>query len=142
MSAASVWAPSGGSSMTSSMMPSSCWSWALIRIASAAVAASSVVRHRMLAQPSGLITEYTAFSRASTTSPTAIASAPPEPPSPVITVTIGVRRRVIRPTDRAIASAMPRSSDSGPGWAPGTSTKVTTGRPERSASSMIRIALR
>ena len=48
---------SGGSSMTSSMIPSSCWSWALMRIASAAVAASSVVRHRMLAQPSGLITE-------------------------------------------------------------------------------------
>ena len=31
------------------------------------------------------------------------------------------------PIERAIASAMPRSSDSGPGWAPGTSTNVTTG---------------
>ena len=59
-----------------------------------------------------------------------------------MTVTIGVRRRVIRPTDRAIASAIPRSSDSGPGWAPGTSTNVTTGSPQRSASSMSRIALR
>ena len=48
----------------------------------------------------------------------------------------------MRPMLRAIASAMPRSSDSGPGCAPGTSTKVTTGSPLRSASSMIRIALR
>ena len=77
-----------------------------------------------------------------TTSPTAMASAPPEPPSPVMTVTIGVRSRVISAIERAIASAMPRSSDSGPGWAPGMSTKVTTGRPNRSASSMTRIALR
>ena len=77
-----------------------------------------------------------------TTSPTAIASAPPEPPSPVMTVTIGVRRRLISPIERAIASAMPRSSESGPGCAPGTSTKVTTGSPKRSASSMTRIALR
>ena len=50
-----------------------------------------------------------------TTSPTAIASAPPEPPSPVMTVTIGVRSRVISAIERAIASAMPRSSDSAPG---------------------------
>ena len=77
-----------------------------------------------------------------TTSPTAIASAPPEPPSPVITATIGVRSRLIRATDRAIASAMPRSSDSGPGCAPGTSMKVTTGIPRRSASSISRIDLR
>jgi hypothetical protein len=55
---------------------------------------------------------------------------------------IGVRRRLMRPIERAIASAIPRSSDSGPGWAPGTSTKVTTGSPKRSASSMTRIALR
>jgi len=60
----------------------------------------------------------------------------------VITTTIGVRRRLINPMDRAIASAMPRSSDSGPGWAPGTSTKVTIGKPNRSASSITRIALR
>ena len=48
----------------------------------------------------------------------------------------------MRPTDLAMASAMPRSSDSAPGWAPGTSTNVTMGRPLRSASSMTRIALR
>ena len=77
-----------------------------------------------------------------TTSPTAIASAPPDPPSPVMTTTIGVRSRLISPIERAIASAIPRSSDSGPGWAPGTSTNVTIGRPSRSASSMTRIALR
>ena len=77
-----------------------------------------------------------------TTSPTAIASAPPEPPSPVMIATIGVRRRLIRATERAIASAMPRSSDSGPGWAPGTSTNVTIGSPNRSASSITRIAFR
>ena len=41
-----------------------------------------------------------------TTSPTAIASAPPEPPSPVMTVTIGVRSRLISPIERAIASAI------------------------------------
>jgi hypothetical protein len=77
-----------------------------------------------------------------TTSATAIASAPPEPPSPVITVTIGVSRRLMSPIERAIASAIPRSSDSAPGWAPGTSTKVTIGMPKRSASSIARIALR
>ena len=142
VSAGSDCAPSGGSGITSSITPRRCWSIALIFIARAAVAASSDVRHRMLAQPSGEMTEYTAFSSASTTSPTAIASAPPEPPSPVITVTIGVRSRVIRPTERAMASAMPRSSDSGPGCAPGTSTNVTIGRPHRSASSITRIALR
>ena len=56
--------------------------------------------------------------------------------------TIGVRSRLISPIERAIASAMPRSSDSGPGCAPGTSTKVTIGRPKRSASSKMRIAFR
>src|SRR5438093_1172243 len=53
-----------------------------------------------------------------TTSPTAMARAPPEPPSPVMIATIGVRSRLIRPMLRAMASAIPRSSDSGPGWAP------------------------
>ena len=56
--------------------------------------------------------------------------------------TIGVRSRLISPMLRAIASAIPRSSDSGPGCAPGTSTNVTIGSPNRSASSMIRIDLR
>src|ERR1035437_3542646 len=59
-----------------------------------------------------------------------------------MTTTIGVRRRVIMPTDLAMASAMPRSSAAAPGKAPCTSTKVRTGMPNRSASSMIRIPLR
>ena len=46
------------------------------------------------------------------------------------------------PIERAIASATPRSSAPGPGEAPGVSTKVTTGRRNRSASSIRRIALR
>src|ERR1700694_3087256 len=49
-----------------------------------------------------------------TTSPTAIARAPPEPPSPVMTATIGVRNLLMTPIERAIASAIPRSSHSGP----------------------------
>ena len=44
--------------------------------------------------------------------------------------------------ERAIDSATPRSSASGPGDAPGVSTKVTSGTPNRSASSISRIALR
>ena len=55
---------------------------------------------------------------------------------------MGTRSRVIVPIERAIASAMPRSSASAPGYAPGVSTNVTTGRPSRSASSNKRIALR
>ena len=42
---------------TMSMTPSACWSAAVIFIASAAVGASSAVRHRIAAQPSGLMTE-------------------------------------------------------------------------------------
>ena len=41
-----------------------------------------------------------------------------------MTATIGVRSRLINAIDRAIASAIPRSSDSGPGCAPGTSMKT------------------
>ena len=46
------------------------------------------------------------------------------------------------PIDRAMASATPRSSASAPGDAPGVSTNVTTGSPNRSASSINRMALR
>ena len=77
-----------------------------------------------------------------TTSATAMASAPPEPPSPVMTARIGVRSLLMSPIERAIDSAIPRSSDSGPGFAPGTSTKETTGRRKRSASSISRVAFR
>jgi hypothetical protein len=44
-----------------------------------------------------------------------------------MTVTIGVRSWVMVMIERAIASATPRSSDAGPGKAPGVSTNVTTG---------------
>ena len=47
VSAWSVWAPSPGSGTTMSMTPSACCSGAVIFIATAAVAASSAVRHRI-----------------------------------------------------------------------------------------------
>ena len=56
VSAGSAWAPSPGSGTTWSMTPSSSWSAADIRIARAASGAFSEVRHRIEAQPSGLIT--------------------------------------------------------------------------------------
>src|SRR6266542_256368 len=83
-----------------------------------------------------------AFCIASTTSPTPSASAPPEPPSPRMTTTIGVWSRAISRIDCAIASACPRSSPSGPGYAPGVSTKVMSGRWNFSASRYRRIAFR
>ena len=46
-----------------------------------------------------------------TTSATAIAMAPPEPPSPVMTVTIGVRSRLINPIERAIDSLPERERE-------------------------------
>ena len=46
-----------GSGTTMSTTPSACWSAAVMRMAAAAVAASSDVRHRIDAQPSGLMTE-------------------------------------------------------------------------------------
>ena len=110
----------------------------LIFIARAAVGASSVVRQRMLAQPSwrlhvdGVLQGQHHVAHGDR-------ECPSDPPSPVITVTIGVRRRVMRPMLRAIASIALLGL--GPGWA-STSTKVTTGSPLRSASSMTRIALR
>ena len=57
VSATSVWAPPPGSGTTMSITPRDCWSAAVILIATAAVGASSGVRHRIDAQPSGLITE-------------------------------------------------------------------------------------
>ena len=50
-----------------------------------------------------------------TRSPTAIASAPPLPPSPVTVTMIGVSSRAISRRFQAIASAWPRSSASTPG---------------------------
>ena len=50
-----------------------------------------------------------------TRSPIAIASAPPEPPSPVMVTTIGTGKRDISRKLNAMASAWPRSSASTPG---------------------------
>ena len=62
---------------------------------SAASGACSADFHRIDAQPSGEITEYVAYCSISVTSPTAIASAPPEPPSPMTVTMIGMRRPAI-----------------------------------------------
>ena len=72
----------------------------------------------------------------------AIASAPPEPPSPITTPTFGtpIERHVS--IERAMASAWPRSSASTPGKAPAVSIREITGRAKRSASCMRRVALR
>ena len=59
--------------------------------------------------------------------------APPEAPSPITTVIIGVFKMVISKIFLAIASPCPRSSASKPGYAPGVSSKVTTGMPNFSA---------
>ena len=53
----SSWAPAAGSGTTSSTTPRASWSPAVRRIATAACWAASGVRHRMLAQPSGEMTE-------------------------------------------------------------------------------------
>ncbi len=66
----------------------------------------------------------------------------PDVDTAVITVTTGVRNVVMRAIERAIASAWPRSSEAASGEAPGVSTKVTTGRPKRSAMRKRRIAFR
>ena len=142
VAAGSVWAPSPGSGITTSTTPSSSWSAAVMRMAAAATRASSRERHRIEEAPSGLITEYTEFSRASTRSPTPIASAPPEPPSPSTTMTMGTWSPVMSLMLDAMASACPRSSAAGPGNAPAVSRKVTIGMPTLSARRIRRCALR
>ena len=63
----------------------------------------------------GLITEYHACSSMATRSATAMPRAPPEPPSPITMLTIGVSRRAISRRLTAIASAWPRCSAPTPG---------------------------
>ena len=77
-----------------------------------------------------------------TTSATAIAKAPPEPPSPITVAINGTFNSVITARLRPIASDCPRSSASMPGYAPGVSTKVKIGSPNFSASRIKRSALR
>ena len=90
--------------MSASTTPVSSRSGPASFIACAARSASVALRQRIAAQPSGEMTEYVAFSSASTTSPTPRASAPPEPPSPMTTTTTGVASRVMTWMLFAIAS--------------------------------------
>ena len=85
------------------------------RSAAAAAGASAGFFHRIDAQPSGLITEYTEWAHMSTRSPMASASAPPLPPSPVITVMMGTGRPAISRRFSAIATDWARSSADTPG---------------------------
>ena len=55
------------------------------------------------------------FSIISTRLPTPMASAPPEPPSPITVEMIGTRSRLITSRFTAMASAWPRSSAPMPG---------------------------
>merc|ERR1719282_2269790 len=62
-----------------------------------------------------------------------MASAPPEPPSLTTIVMIGTFKPAIAVRFVAIASLWPAVSASKEGQAPTVSTKVTTGKPNRSA---------
>ena len=68
--------------------------------------------------------------------------APPLPPSPTQTHTLGIRSRDIATMVAAISPAMPSCSAAGPGSAPGVSTRVSSGSPSRSASPIARLASR
>ncbi len=59
-----------------------------------------------------------------------------------MTTMIGTLRMVISRRFRAMASAIPRSSDSTPGYAAGVSTNTMIGRPNLSAICIARSALR
>ena len=75
-------------------------------------------------------------------SPIARPSAPPLPPSPQTLTMIGTSSIAISRRFNAIASAMPRSSDSMPGYAAGVSTKTMMGRLNFWAICIARNALR
>jgi hypothetical protein len=87
------------------------------------------------AQPSGEITLYVPYSSTWTRFATPSASAPPEPPSPMMVAMIGTCARDIAARHAPIASLRPRSSAPMPGYAPGVSMKVKIGSPKRDASS-------
>ena len=81
---------------------------------SASAAAASPARlgsfHRIDAQASGLTTESTELPSIRSLSATHSASAPPLPPSPVTTLTMGTARPLMARRLRAMASPCPRSS--------------------------------
>ena len=116
-----------GSGITSSITPSSTRSLAVRRRDCAASGARLASRQRIWAHISGEITEYHAFSSISTRLPTPMASAPPLPPSPVTTQTIGTSKKDMRRIDSAMTTPCPRSSASIPGYAPTTSMRVMIG---------------
>ena len=84
-------------------------------IDSAAFSASSDDLQIIEAHASGDATEYVAYSNIDKWSPTLIARAPPDPPSPVTTTMIGVFNSDIMARFCAIASLCPLSSPSIPG---------------------------
>src|SRR5215211_7654502 len=114
-SSGSSCAPPGGSGTTASITPS----WRQLAAsglrAAAALTFSPASRQRIAAQPSGEITVYIAFSCMSTRSASAVAIAPPEPPSPMMHATTGIVRRLISAWERAIAPPCPCCSAATPG---------------------------
>ena len=96
----------------------------------------------MDAQASGLTTENAELRSMSTLSATHSASAPPLPPSPVITLTTGTVSPLMATRFWAMASPWPRSSAPIPQYAPEVSTRHSTGRPNFWAWRMRRRAFR
>ena len=89
-----------------------------LAVSLSADAASTVFElsfHKIEEQPSGEITEYIEFSSIKTVLPVPIATAPPEPPSPIITATIGTPSDKQHSVVFAIASDCPRCSAPTPG---------------------------
>ena len=84
-------------------------------MASAAASFLSALFHRIDAQPSGEMTEYTENCSMMSLSQTPMASAPPEPPSPMTQLTMGTLSTAISNRLRAMASLWPRSSLLTPG---------------------------
>ncbi|MEZ5138731.1 MAG: hypothetical protein R2711_08155 [Acidimicrobiales bacterium] len=91
-------------------------------------------------RPSGPITEKIAPSWMSWRSVAESAWAPPLPPSPTHTDTVGTGADAMARWVRAMARAMPAFSASGSTRAPGVSTNVAIGTPRRLASSIARHA--
>ena len=130
------------SGIISSATPNSFISSAVICRHSAASGASLASSQRILAQPSGEITEKTAFSSIYSLFATESPKAPPLPPSPMTIVIIGVSSPIICIRLSAIACPCPRSSASSPQNAPEVSTKQITGLWNFSACLIKRSALR
>src|SRR6185312_1163720 len=99
----SRWAPPSGSGTMMSMTPSLSRSCAVSFNASAASCVFSPLRQMIEEQASGEITEYVECSSMSTRLAAASASAPPEPPSPMIAATSGTRSCRHISIERAIA---------------------------------------